>query len=153
MIISLLILLVMTLIGVAAMNSTTLGERMSSNSQYQTVAFQIAESAIQSVWFVDAVEPTMADPDQTVATAFGNVFSPNTAIQSNADAEIVYCGFTNPIGGELDADEGNANRTVSHIFDITGTGIVTDAGAAAEHEQRGSALGPSNFRKVLCPDD
>jgi type IV pilus assembly protein PilX len=46
--ISLLVLLVMTVLGVAAMGSTTLQERMANNNRQQQVAFQSAEAALRA---------------------------------------------------------------------------------------------------------
>jgi type IV pilus assembly protein PilX len=46
--ISLLVLLVMTVLGVAAMGSTTLQERMANNNRQQQLAFQAAEAALRA---------------------------------------------------------------------------------------------------------
>jgi len=48
LVISLLILLVMTVLGVAAMGTTTLQERMANNNRQQQVAFQAAEAALRT---------------------------------------------------------------------------------------------------------
>jgi type IV pilus assembly protein PilX len=48
LIISLLILLVMTVLGVASMGTTTLQERMANNNRQQQVAFQAAEAALRT---------------------------------------------------------------------------------------------------------
>lgn len=50
LIISLLILLVMTVIGISAISNTSMEERMSNNFQQSMVAFQSSESTIQSVF-------------------------------------------------------------------------------------------------------
>lgn len=47
LVISLLLLLVLTLIGVAATRSTTLEERMTANQRDQNVAFEAAEAALR----------------------------------------------------------------------------------------------------------
>ena len=47
LIISLIFLLVLTLMGVAAMQGTTMQERMAGNSQDRNVAFQAAEAALR----------------------------------------------------------------------------------------------------------
>ncbi len=52
LIISLLILMVMTLIGISAISNTSMEERMSSNFQQSMVAFQASESTIQNVLIV-----------------------------------------------------------------------------------------------------
>ena len=48
LVVSLLILLVMTVLGVAAMGTTTLQERMANNNRQQQVAFQAAEAALRA---------------------------------------------------------------------------------------------------------
>jgi type IV pilus assembly protein PilX len=48
MVVSLLFLLILTIIGVTAMNSSTLEERMSGNLRDRNLAFQAAESALRA---------------------------------------------------------------------------------------------------------
>lgn len=48
LVLSLLILLVMTVLGIASMGTTTLQERMANNNRQQQVAFQAAEAALRS---------------------------------------------------------------------------------------------------------
>jgi len=48
LVVGLLILLVMTVLGVAAMSSTTLQERMANNNRQQQVAFQATEVALRA---------------------------------------------------------------------------------------------------------
>jgi len=48
LVVSLLILLVMTVIGVSSMGSTTLQERMANNNNQRQIAFQAAEAALRS---------------------------------------------------------------------------------------------------------
>lgn len=49
LIVSLLILLVLTMIGISAISNTSMEERMSNNFQQSMVAFQASESTIQQV--------------------------------------------------------------------------------------------------------
>lgn len=49
LVVSLLILVVMTVLGVSMLSSTTLGERMASNLQSKNATFQAAESCIRSI--------------------------------------------------------------------------------------------------------
>ncbi|MDJ0806798.1 MAG: pilus assembly protein [Gammaproteobacteria bacterium] len=88
LIVSLIILLVMTLIGLSAMRSTTLEERMAGNARNEESAFQAGEAALRDgedmiqnfspepiptadgtsdVWILDA-----PDPDTTNAIAWWN---------------------------------------------------------------------------------
>jgi len=48
LVISLLILLVMTILGVSSMSSTTLQERMANNNNQRQIAFQAAEAALRA---------------------------------------------------------------------------------------------------------
>ncbi len=48
LVISLLILLVMTMLGVSSMSSTTLQERMANNNNQRQIAFQAAEAALRA---------------------------------------------------------------------------------------------------------
>jgi type IV pilus assembly protein PilX len=54
LVVSLIMLLVMTLIGVTAMRSTTMEEKMAGNSRDHAVAFQAAESALRQGEETDA---------------------------------------------------------------------------------------------------
>ncbi|NOZ54572.1 MAG: hypothetical protein GXP08_15805 [Gammaproteobacteria bacterium] len=49
LIISLMMLLVLTMVGVSALSNTSLGERMARNFQHFTLAFQASESAIERI--------------------------------------------------------------------------------------------------------
>lgn len=62
LIVSLLILLVLTMIGISAISNTSLEERMSKNFQQSTMAFQASESAIQRV--IVASDPAQPGFDQ-----------------------------------------------------------------------------------------
>jgi hypothetical protein len=66
LIIGLLLLLVLTIMGIAAMRSTGLQERMSANNQQQMITFQGAEAGIRQVMESANVAPTTAAQVQTV---------------------------------------------------------------------------------------
>ncbi|WP_455208163.1 pilus assembly PilX family protein [Kaarinaea lacus] len=59
LVISLLILLVLTIIGVTALNSTVMEERMSSNFQTGNTAYQAAESAVNQTFITIANDYTL----------------------------------------------------------------------------------------------
>lgn len=60
LIVSLLVLLVLTLIGISSLDSSLMEEKMASNSQISTTAFQAAESAIREKYYQERVNPVMA---------------------------------------------------------------------------------------------
>jgi type IV pilus assembly protein PilX len=57
LLISLLILIVLTIIGITGLSNTTLEERMSHNFQQSTMAYQGAESAIENILVTSNPEP------------------------------------------------------------------------------------------------
>ena len=61
LLIGLLILLTMTLIGLSSLNTSLLEEKMASNTQKKTIAFQDAEATIN-----DAIRIVTKDPDLEV---------------------------------------------------------------------------------------
>ena len=60
LIVSLLVLLVLTLIGISALNGSLMEEKMASNAQTSTTVFQAAESAIRNTYYAESVDPAMA---------------------------------------------------------------------------------------------
>ncbi len=68
--ISLVVLLIITIVGVSAVQTTTLEERMAANARDRDIAFQAAESALLSAEnFVEELEP--ADMPAFLANASG----------------------------------------------------------------------------------
>lgn len=60
LVISLLILLVLTLIGVSSMDGSIMEEKMASNSQIAATTFQRAESSIREAFFDELTNPSGA---------------------------------------------------------------------------------------------
>jgi len=60
LIVSLLILLVLTLIGVSSLDGSIMEEKMASNSQIATITFQKAESSIREAFFIERIQPSKA---------------------------------------------------------------------------------------------
>ncbi len=57
LVISLLILLVLTLVGVSSLDGSIMEEKMASNSQIATTTFQQAESAIREAYLAELADP------------------------------------------------------------------------------------------------
>jgi len=81
LIISLIILLLLTLIGATAIQTTTLEEKMASNLRNRNLAFQAAESALREA--VTTLCPAPLSPDHCVAVP--------TAIQPLTNKTITSC--------------------------------------------------------------
>ncbi len=60
LVVSLLILLVLTLIGVSSMDGSIMEEKMASNSQTAATTFQRAESSIREALFIERTNPSGA---------------------------------------------------------------------------------------------
>jgi type IV pilus assembly protein PilX len=150
LIVSMLILLVLTLIGVTAMGTSSLEEKMSGNSRDQDVAFQAAETGLRDAeTFLEGIVATGglfnntgglyalgANPDITLANTWSSTNSraytgtlPNTATQPRYIIEL-----RPTVGGNTSAqvDEsygGSTNTPPITMFLITvrGTGGTDNA--------------------------
>jgi Tfp pilus assembly protein PilX len=60
LLISLLVLLVLTLIGLSSLDSSVMEEKMATNAQTSNATFQAAETAIRETFYVENQNPTAA---------------------------------------------------------------------------------------------
>ena len=137
LIVSLLILLVLTIIGVTALNSTVMEEKMSSNFQTGNTAYQAAESAVNQTFaniansfnLVAAAitakqtadstgnSPNWPTMPQTVLDNGGFAGAdPNANDQSTLDATVSYIGTTHC--------PGFSTRFVGYVVNVQGQGTV-----------------------------
>ena len=134
LIISLVILQVITMIGLASMNSSILQERMSANAQNARQAFFSAESAGQDLFKrlepmnVNSTEWKRAlnalDAGIGVSTTPVNYSGAGTG--KKATSEIRYLGEANLIEGH---SFGEDIETFRHRFEIIGDAEITGSGA------------------------
>jgi len=142
LIISLLILIVLTLLGLTAVRTTTLEEKMAGNLRDSDLAFQAAESALRDAEaFVESVVSTnafnnagglygsaTADPDYfaaaTWSTANSVAYSGSIAGVANQPRYIIkYLGVVPRPGGALNiGGYGNQQAGALHSFRITARG-------------------------------
>jgi type IV pilus assembly protein PilX len=96
LIVAMILLVVLTLLGVTAMNTTSLEEKMASNTQEQVHAFQAAETGISQA-FSDNAAYNIAG-----TCGGGGVVSTDFAGSAN---DLTYCsnfmGFSSPPPGSL----------------------------------------------------
>ncbi len=157
LLVSLMILLIMTVLGVAGMTTTTMEEKMSANNQQQQQAYAAAETALRDAerWLTNNVT-SIADLAAfdgtgglyaTRPTAVGGVKSPPTfdlfsqtdwqskgvsslSLLSNQAAPryiIEYLGEIDAGGGSLDPNMGP--RIYQRAFRITAVGWSVDGSA------------------------
>ncbi|HEC17802.1 MAG TPA: hypothetical protein ENI97_00470 [Gammaproteobacteria bacterium] len=114
LVVSLLILLVLTLIGVSSLDNSVMEEKMAANSQTATATFQAAESAISQAFY----EGTLKSPALMVEQAQGaTVSNRSTAgITSSSQVRMPAIERTTPL-----------YNSSSGLFVSKGIEIVGDA--------------------------
>lgn len=123
---SLLMLLVMTLIGLSALERTTTEENMAANSQQASMTFQAAETAIQQ--FLS----TSDDTEYTASiNAVDGASTPVGYHQVNENVErtasVIYQGETIVIG--------NSIGDLGYEFELTGVGSIAGTSASSTNVQ------------------
>lgn len=122
LVVSLLILLVMTVLGIAAMGTTTLQERMAYNNRQQQVAFQSAEAALRSAenWLAANVTDLAS-----LAINFNNT----TPVSGNYSERAPMTGVaTRPLTGFNIYDDS--------VWLTTGNAVVVTAGTTVTQQPR-----------------
>ena len=143
LVVSLLILLVLTVIGVSGLQTSVLEERMASNTHERNIAFQAAESALRDAenylatitttgeftgtagLFAD----TQAEPDYTDATTWTSdaLSVPTTPVPGSAGARyfIKRVGVITGTQGALNLNGYGDNKGTGDVttFRITGRGL------------------------------
>jgi len=119
LIVSLLILLVLTLIGVSSLDGSVMEEKMAANSQTASKVFQKAESSIQEA-FVAAQQ----NPPGAVEIAIKNVPA-NTTVDRSSDGIASTSRLNNPPGSNVTPLlNSSAGLFVARRMEIMGTASV-----------------------------
>lgn len=154
LIVGLMLLLIMTILGIAAMRGTFQQERMSANNQQQTVTFQGAEAAIRSV--MDELRAVMPSPSGTtqsiLITALNNGTSPTSTQLANTQrtattgnsttnsATMIFVGTSPMAGFRMGVDSASY---VAYNFMINATSTQANTSASSTHQQGIARVGPS----------
>ncbi len=162
--VSLILLVAMTILGVATLNGTRLAEKVTSNAQQKAITFEVAESAINAVYLVDRFKGSMqgfsgagnqanAVEQNDVAAMLADEFDQQNglgkSVDVNAVATIQYCGEGQPWGTDLDANLG-ASKQVYHLFDVVGDAQINNSNARSRHVKRAGYPRPSMGFTVTC---
>jgi len=155
--ISLILLVAMTILGIATLNGTRLAEKVSSNAQQKTITFETAESAINSIYSaadiftrLEASRTSTFEPDAVPqvaeSTQYGTELDQSnvlgTTVDLNAAATIQFCGEFVSNGTEVDADEGAAEPPIGYAHDIRVIASITNSKAQSDNVLRIGDSGP-----------
>lgn len=118
LIVGLVVLLVMTMLGVASMGSMTTELRIANNTQTHQVAFQAAASAIQAVLNDPAIEwnDTAGGVGNDIASQPAAYVSPNG--DQSADLVVRYSGCRKVFTGSSLTSDGMG--ALAHEIEATG---------------------------------
>jgi type IV pilus assembly protein PilX len=105
LVVSLILLLVLTLIGVTGMRSSSMEEKMAGNMRDRNVAFQSAESGVRTgeKWIADRTDPppTTVNPGHTLSGSI-NVYAPEATLPELAvQTQAWWNSDNNALAGEL----------------------------------------------------
>lgn len=134
LIVSLIVLLVLTLIGVAGMNTSVMQERMAVNSQNSNRVFQAAESTLRSL--LDDVQANDLDLlRQSMQRTSGESDLVNVTIDlDNGVTGSYQARFLGEViitsGSSMDADE-SSNQLKGFRYELEGEAEMANTGAAA----------------------
>jgi type IV pilus assembly protein PilX len=145
LVVGLIVLLVMTMLGVASMGSMTSELRMAANVQIRNTAFQAASAAIEDA----KVDPgiTWLDPaGYVVGAAIATQPGTYNATDSQAQATIVFSGCKTVVAGDSLTAEGGSQFLV-HEIQVTGDALGTTSNVIGTSTQ---SLGLITVKVASC---
>lgn len=165
LVVSLILLVAMTVLGVATLSGTRLNEKITSNAQQKAMAFEVAESAIAAVWHKDYVNKVLISDLADNGDDPAAIVSPDidTGIQSgynqsyatggvgfDGELSIQYCGEMANVGSDRNADE-SGSQFVYRLFDVNSVVSIDSSSSQADHVQRGASTALKTQRTGACP--
>lgn len=164
--ICLVLLVAMTIVGIATLRSTRLNEQVAGNAQQKAISFEVAESAIATSWGVDeflqslqlipngefdnpapVLPPGLAEQ---LSAGFDQTNSLGVSVDIDAEVTVQYCGeMSRPAGTAASADESKV-QLAGVLFDVNGSASIKGSNAHSEHVQRGYIVRPKTGRLATC---
>lgn len=140
LVVSLILLLVLTILGIVGMSTATLELAMAGNMQYQNSAFEAADSIVEAEMVRDDIAPLAAPAALPLIPAnVGRLYTDaGGSLVATASAQTNYLGRTGVTGWQL----GGAVSFSAFQFEINGVATAAQ-GAAASHRQGFYVVGPS----------
>lgn len=165
LVVSLVLLIAMTILGVATLSGTRLNEKRTSNAQQKSIAFEVAESAIASVWSAqylisaltsnptdsgnDPMAITSPDADTGLSADFDQL-TDGKGVNIDGELSVQYCGEVDPVASDLNADL-SAPQMVFLLVDVNSVARVANTRTEADHLQRGAVTSVKTNRSGNCP--
>ena len=166
LVVSLVLLVAMTIIGVATLSSTRLNEKIAGNAQQKAISFEAAESAIATMWDAQSLVDTLKqipngifnNPAPVVPPGLANQLSEDfdqtngfgKSVDIDAGVTVQYCGeLALPAGTGASADESQV-QLQGVVFDVNGFASVAGSKARSDHIQRGYVVRPKTGRTGNC---
>ena len=165
--ISLILLVALTILGVATLTSTRFQEQITSNAQQKAVSFEAAESAINSVMadqvlIIDSIKKNVNgeynDPDPVFPDGLGAILSTSLdqsndkglSLDISSSVSIQFCGERAlHVGSELVGDISQSRR-VAVVFDVNGIAEIANTNANSDHVLRSFIQRPETKRTGKC---
>lgn len=163
--ISLILMVAMTILGVATLNGTRLAEKVSSNAQQKTIVFESAESAINAVYSADDLVQRLSDsrsspdePDAVVqlieSTDFGTELDQSndlgTTVDLDTEVTVQFCEEYVKAETEFNAEEGGTSTTIGYAHDIRAVASIANTKALSDNVLRVGDSGPKVGAKGKC---
>jgi len=154
--ISLILLVAMTILGVSALNSSRLSERVSSNAQQKAITFETAESVLMDVSSaadyrqkLEASRTSLIEPDPVLMNAetvglntLLDQFGSGGASTVDVDAvlTIQFCGEGIVNGTELSSTLDQATL-IGYLYDVNSVASISNSNASSDHVMRQAVAG------------
>lgn len=164
--ISLILLVAMTILGVATLNGTRLAEKVSSNAQQKAIVYETAESVLNAVHgdillqdrlhesrMVSLFDPPPVPQDvesAAIAKELDQTNALGTSVDVNAEAEIQFCLERPREGNELGDDQDAPPASIGIQYDIRAVSTIDNSRARAEHVLRIETGGPQRNSTGNC---
>ena len=139
LVVSLILLLVLTILGVVGMSTATLELAMAGNMQFQNGAFEAADSVVEAELLRNDIAPLVAPGPLPAAGNVGVEYrDADNRLVATASAGTAYMGQSGVMGWQL----GGAVSFSAFHFEINGNATAPQ-GATANHRQGFYVVGPS----------
>lgn len=153
LVVSLVLLIALTVVGVALLSATRIDEQNANNEQHKAQAFKLAESGIASVldkdYLLAAITSNTSDTDDTGMEAPVALVMAGQSLNMSGSVAVQYCGETMPIGTDLNADL-SGGQLASILLDINAIASVDNTSTTADHVQRVAITALQTNRRGKC---